>query len=57
MNDPNASCWAFFSSMHTGNIVQFCMADGSVQKINTSIDFATWVYLTGYQDGVVVTLP
>ena len=57
VNDPNASCWAFFSSMHTGNIVQFCMADGSVQKINTSIDFATWVYLTGYQDGVVVTLP
>jgi prepilin-type N-terminal cleavage/methylation domain-containing protein/prepilin-type processing-associated H-X9-DG protein len=53
----NASSWAFFSSTHTGNIVNVGMADGSVQHISTSIDFGTWVALTGYQDGIVVELP
>jgi prepilin-type N-terminal cleavage/methylation domain-containing protein len=53
----NASAWAFFSSLHAGNIVQVGMADGSVQRIPTSIDFNTWVVLSGMQDGAVVTLP
>jgi hypothetical protein len=49
--------WAKFSSLHTGGVIQVGMADGSVQRINTSIDFTTWVVLSGYKDGVVVTLP
>jgi hypothetical protein len=30
------------------------MADGSVRHITPAIDFSTWVYMTGYQDGVVI---
>jgi len=43
-----------FSSQHTG-LINVCMGDGSVRPLKTSIDFSTWVYLTGIQDGVVVT--
>jgi prepilin-type N-terminal cleavage/methylation domain-containing protein/prepilin-type processing-associated H-X9-DG protein len=48
--------WYGFSSQHT-NVVNFAFGDGSVRQITTSIDFNTWVYLTGYQDGFVVNLP
>ena len=48
--------YAFFSSRHAGNVVNFAFADGSVRNLSTSIDFNTWVYLTGFQDGVAVTL-
>jgi prepilin-type processing-associated H-X9-DG protein len=54
--DPNQSCWAGFSSFHTGNIINFCFADGHVVGINKNIDFNTGVYLSGFQDGVPVTL-
>jgi prepilin-type processing-associated H-X9-DG protein len=46
--------WGEFSSQHT-NVVNFGFADGSVRTISPTIDFATWVYITGFQDGVVVT--
>lgn len=49
---PSAN-WYGFSSSHTG-IVQFAMGDASVQKISTNIDFSTFVYLSGFQDGIVV---
>jgi prepilin-type N-terminal cleavage/methylation domain-containing protein len=45
-----------FSSQHTG-IVQFVFGDGHVQKISTSIDFNTWIALSGMTDGVAVALP
>jgi prepilin-type N-terminal cleavage/methylation domain-containing protein/prepilin-type processing-associated H-X9-DG protein len=45
-----------FSSQHTG-IVQFVFADGHVQRISTSIDFNTWIALSGMTDGVAVALP
>jgi prepilin-type N-terminal cleavage/methylation domain-containing protein/prepilin-type processing-associated H-X9-DG protein len=48
------SAWAYFASDHTGYIVNVAYADGSVRSITPGIDFSTWVYLTGYDDGVVV---
>jgi prepilin-type N-terminal cleavage/methylation domain-containing protein/prepilin-type processing-associated H-X9-DG protein len=53
-NNGNAS-WYLFSSQHT-TVINFCFADGSVRSLNPSIDFNTWVFLTGFQDGVVVNL-
>jgi prepilin-type N-terminal cleavage/methylation domain-containing protein/prepilin-type processing-associated H-X9-DG protein len=57
LNSPTASAWAFFGSLHTGGIVQFAMADGSVQRLTSGIDFGVFQALSGFQDGVVVTLP
>ncbi len=45
-----------FNSRHAGNLVNVAFADGSARPIQTSIDFSVWVYLSGIQDGVVVTL-
>jgi prepilin-type N-terminal cleavage/methylation domain-containing protein len=45
--------YAKFGSSHT-NLIQVCMGDGSVRGITTSIDFTTWVYITGFQDGFTV---
>jgi prepilin-type N-terminal cleavage/methylation domain-containing protein/prepilin-type processing-associated H-X9-DG protein len=49
--------WYSFGSAHTGNITNCCFADGSVRQISNSIDFNSWVYLSGYADGYVVTFP
>jgi prepilin-type N-terminal cleavage/methylation domain-containing protein len=43
----------FFSSSHTG-IINFCWGDGSVRPLRTNMDFSTWVFMTGIQDGIVV---
>jgi prepilin-type N-terminal cleavage/methylation domain-containing protein len=48
-NEP----WGMFGSRHTG-VVQACFGDGSVRRIKTSIDFSTWVYISGMEDGIVV---
>jgi len=48
------SYWYTFGSNHTGNICQICYADGSVRSVSPSIDFSTWVYLSGIADGVPV---
>lgn len=42
--------WYQFGSMHDG-IVQFAMADGSVTSLSESIDFDTYIYLSGMIDG------
>jgi prepilin-type N-terminal cleavage/methylation domain-containing protein len=52
-NPTISTNWAVFSSTHT-SLIQVCMGDGSVRGLNTSIDFNTWVYITGAMDGVVV---
>ncbi len=57
VNSTTGSGWAFFGSMHTGGVVQFAMCDGSVQRLNSSIDFLVYNYLAGYADGAVVSLP
>jgi len=48
------SYWYSFGADHTAKILNVCYADGSVRMISPSIDFNTWVYLSGYQDGVVI---
>jgi prepilin-type N-terminal cleavage/methylation domain-containing protein/prepilin-type processing-associated H-X9-DG protein len=48
--------YACFTSRHSA-VVQFVFADGHVQRISPNIDFTTWVYLTGFQDGATVALP
>jgi prepilin-type N-terminal cleavage/methylation domain-containing protein/prepilin-type processing-associated H-X9-DG protein len=40
-----------FQSMHPGNIVNFAFADGSVHGISTGVDFTTYIYASGMQDG------
>jgi prepilin-type N-terminal cleavage/methylation domain-containing protein len=53
-NIPKAfSPWFRYSSRHTG-VVQFCMGDGSVRGISTTISFNTWVTLGGMADGWVL---
>ncbi len=46
--------WFRFSSRHTG-IVQFAFADGSVRGLryvgNSGNDWATYIYISGYNDG------
>jgi prepilin-type processing-associated H-X9-DG protein len=44
-----------FNSRHTG-IINFCFADGSVHAISQNIDFNTYVLLSAYADGLVITL-
>jgi hypothetical protein len=51
MNDPDI--WYRYSSPHIG-VLQVGMADGSVRGLSMTIDFSTWVYLSGISDGVVV---
>jgi prepilin-type N-terminal cleavage/methylation domain-containing protein/prepilin-type processing-associated H-X9-DG protein len=46
--------WAGFSSAHTGGIIQFAFADGSVRPITTSADYNTYIYASGMADGTVV---
>jgi prepilin-type N-terminal cleavage/methylation domain-containing protein len=50
---PSRQNWWGATSMHTG-IVQAGFGDGSVRPIRTAIDFDSWVYISGIQDGVVV---
>ncbi len=50
---PGRANWWGATSMHTG-IVQACFGDGSVRPIKTTIDFNSWVYISGIADGVVV---
>src|SRR5262249_25627122 len=52
-NDINN--WYGFSSRHD-NIVNFGFGDGSALSITTNIHWITFVYLSGIQDGVVVTI-
>jgi prepilin-type N-terminal cleavage/methylation domain-containing protein/prepilin-type processing-associated H-X9-DG protein len=47
--------YGYFSSEHPGG-VNFCFADGSVRKIYPDVDLDAWFYLSGYKDGVLVSL-
>ena len=55
-NQNSTAEWYNFGSTHTAGIVNFCFADGSVQHLRAGMDFSTWVYLTGFEDGVVVNV-
>jgi prepilin-type N-terminal cleavage/methylation domain-containing protein/prepilin-type processing-associated H-X9-DG protein len=47
-NNPD---WYNFSSAHTGGIVQFAFADGSVRPITTSANYWVYIYASGMSDG------
>lgn len=42
-----------YSSEHNG-LVQFCWADGSVQGLHTSVDYAAYVFVSSMSEGVPV---
>ena len=44
-----------FTSMHTGNIMNFCYADNSVRPLNPSLQEQMWYSLSGMADGEVAT--
>jgi prepilin-type processing-associated H-X9-DG protein len=46
--------WWQFSSAHSGGIVQFAFADGSVRPITTSANNNMFIYASGMSDGFVV---
>ena len=50
-NNPD---WYQFSSAHTGNIVNFAFADGSVRPIATASNYDMFIYATGMADGAVI---
>jgi prepilin-type N-terminal cleavage/methylation domain-containing protein len=54
-NNPNGTgqYWAY-GRRHPG-IFTCAFADGSVQGVKKTLDFNTWVYLGGMQDGIPVT--
>ena len=49
--------WYQYSSMHTGGIINFAYCDGSVHSVPISINFTTFVYLSGAADSQVATPP
>jgi prepilin-type processing-associated H-X9-DG protein len=51
---PGPQAWSRFNSLHSGNLVQFAYADGSVRRLIPSLDFGVFLALSGYQDGMVV---
>jgi len=51
-NAANA-CYAKFGGYHSG-VVLACFGDGSVRGVTASIDFNTWIYMSGTSDGVVI---
>jgi hypothetical protein len=56
--DPNSLTWDhqgwfMFSADHP-NIVQFAFGDGSVHQLNVSMDFSSYVFVSGMRDGRMV---
>jgi prepilin-type N-terminal cleavage/methylation domain-containing protein/prepilin-type processing-associated H-X9-DG protein len=47
--------WGIPGSFHTGGLFNTLFMDGSVRTLSGSIDFLTWVFICGAQDGQVVT--
>lgn len=56
-NLGNQKHWFRFSSMHTGDIIQFALCDGSVRPISMTIDAQLFIYLSAMADGQVAALP
>jgi prepilin-type N-terminal cleavage/methylation domain-containing protein len=52
--DPAPGVWYRFGSKHTA-IFNCAFADGSVKGISKNIDYTTWVFICGSQDGQVPT--
>lgn len=43
----------WFGSDHTGGATNMAFVDGSVRQVSPAINFATYVYLSGYMDGQI----
>ena len=57
---PSSMCnpgYTLFGSMHTGNVTNAAMADGSVRTISNSIDISSFAWLSGISDGQVINFP
>jgi hypothetical protein len=57
---PSSMCnpgYTLFGSMHTGNVTNSSMADGSVRTISNSIDISSFAWLSGISDGQVINFP
>lgn len=52
-SSSTTSNYSVFNSQHTA-IVNFAFGDGSVRPLRSGMDFSTWVYMTGINDGIVV---
>jgi prepilin-type N-terminal cleavage/methylation domain-containing protein len=50
---PETAEWYTFGGKHTGGVL-FAMCDGSVRSVRRGIDFSTYVYTSGMNDGVVI---
>jgi prepilin-type N-terminal cleavage/methylation domain-containing protein/prepilin-type processing-associated H-X9-DG protein len=57
-NSPTCSIhncdWLGFSSAHTGGIVQFAFADGSVRPITSAANYNMFQYVAGMAEGVPI---
>ena len=47
--------WFKFNSLHSGGIVNFGVADGSVQGLSMNMDRSVYLFLSGMKDGRVAT--
>ncbi|MFN7844946.1 MAG: DUF1559 domain-containing protein [Pirellula sp.] len=58
--DIGEGCWWFqgwrFSSKHAGGVIQYTMADGSVQGLNDNTDDTLILNLSGRADGTVASI-
>jgi prepilin-type N-terminal cleavage/methylation domain-containing protein len=52
---PGSDQWYQFGSGHTAT-VQFCFGDGSVRGVFGAVDYATYVYAGGWNDGVAYNM-
>lgn len=48
--------WKKFNSLHAGKVVNFAVADGSVQTLSINMDRSTFLYLSSRADGRVASL-
>jgi hypothetical protein len=57
--DPGALTWwhqeyNMYSSEHNG-MVQFALADGAVRGIHVSVNYPTYVFVSGMRDGMIIS--
>jgi len=52
--NQSGSCYAQFGSFHDGGVMMG-FGDGHVQLLSPTVTFSTWIYLSGIEDGIVVT--
>jgi prepilin-type N-terminal cleavage/methylation domain-containing protein/prepilin-type processing-associated H-X9-DG protein len=55
IGNPGNGYWYTFGSDHATNIINVCYADGSVRQVSPHIAWFTFVCLSAYRDGYVVT--